>query len=227
MTKVTEFEQNLIAMLDALSDAPGVDMDIHNQGDIADEFGDVDSVFRLIADWFDMPLRPSLQRCFMRFSQFWCHWRYEAEGVVFPGEMRMSYLLAALGTPIPPLASASSSTSERQLYEQLRVLDDRPESGTGAFAAIRIQSGVDSPEIWYYDPAHGTFKMDVDYCQYLDAILVTKGTSGWQYLFTEAPLASREFRGPVANLKHMLEVFPEVFPAHDYEHLRQRLSERV
>jgi hypothetical protein len=227
VTKMTEFEENLVAMLDELRDAPGIEVDIDNQGDIADEFGDAESAFQLVADWFDMPLRPSLQRCYMRFSQFWCHWRYEAEGMAFPGEMRMSYLLAALGTPTPPLASASSSTSERQLYEQLRVLDDRPESGTGALAAIRLQPSVDSPEIWYYDPAHGTFKMDVDYCQYLDAILVTKGTSGWQYLFTEAPLASREFVGPVTNLKSMLEVFPEVFPAHDYEPLRQRLSERL
>ena len=36
--------------------------------------------------------------------------------------------------------------------------------------------------------------MDVDYCEYLDALLLTKGTFGWQYLFTEASLRDDRFQ---------------------------------
>ena len=69
--------------------------------------------------------------------------------------------------------------------------------------------------------------MDIDYCAYLAALRVTKGTFGWQYLFTEVSLAEEDYKNTARRLTDMLDVFPRLFPAHDYSELRARLEERL
>ncbi len=69
--------------------------------------------------------------------------------------------------------------------------------------------------------------MDITYCQYLDALLLTKGTYGWQYLYTDISLRRGDFDETVRYLRGMLEVFPEIFPQHDYRELRERLEARL
>ncbi|MFI9047085.1 hypothetical protein [Streptomyces sp. NPDC053427] len=59
--------------------------------------------------------------------------------------------------------------------------------------------------------------MDVDLCGYLDALCVTKGAYGWQYLFTDVSLAEDDHEVTAEFLTEMLAVLPDVFPAHDYE----------
>jgi hypothetical protein len=60
------------------------------------------------------------------------------------------------------------------------------------FAALRLSADSPSPEIWFHhfkkEPA--AVRLDIDYCGYLDALTVTKGVSGWQYLFADVDLSS-------------------------------------
>ncbi|MFI0487121.1 hypothetical protein [Actinomadura sp. 9N215] len=214
-------------VINELRENPRIQVHADEPGELATEFGDAQSVFRIISDRYDMPLDPSLQRCFIRFDEFSSHWRFEEDDVTLTGEFRLSYLLAALATPPPPLASKSSSEFERQLYTEFRVIDDRPGSGTGALSALRLLPGVTVPEIWYHDLRRGVFKMDINYCEYLDALTVTKGVSSWQCLFADISLAGDDFISIASNLKDMLETFPELFPEYDYDPLRERLRERL
>lgn len=69
--------------------------------------------------------------------------------------------------------------------------------------------------------------MDVDYCGYLAALLVTKGTYGWQYLFADVSLADDIHHHTVENARRMLEVFPRLFPGYDYAPLAARLEARL
>lgn len=68
--------------------------------------------------------------------------------------------------------------------------------------------------------------MEVTYREYLDALLVTKGTYGWQYLYTDVSLG-RGFGGVRRYLQGMIELFPEIFPNHDYSPLVERLEARL
>ncbi|WP_190822746.1 hypothetical protein [Saccharopolyspora pogona] len=77
-------------------------------------------------------------------------------------------------------------------------------------------------------PYPGTFvKLDLTYGEYMDALLATKGTRGWEFLFASIELGKPDFRDIVANLRNMLEVFPRLFPTYDYTPFRDRLAARL
>ncbi|MGI5424124.1 hypothetical protein [Streptomyces sp. CA-179760] len=56
---------------------------------------------------------------------------------------------------------------------------------------------------------------------------MTKGTFGWQYLFTDVSLRGDDFGETGRRLNDMLTVFPELFPGYDYQPLRSRLAARL
>ncbi|WP_017591614.1 hypothetical protein [Nocardiopsis potens] len=65
--------------------------------------------------------------------------------------------------------------------------------------------------------------MDIDHQEYLDALVLTKGASGWRFLFcgiTEELRETYDFETASERMKTMLDVFPELFPGHDHSGLR-------
>ncbi|MFI0465957.1 hypothetical protein ACH347_17935 [Saccharopolyspora sp. 5N102] len=90
--------------------------------------------------------------------------------------------------------------------------------------SIRVEPNRAPQEIWVWDARIGALQMDLGY---LEALALTKGTFGWQYLFTDASLASDDFHHTARYLKSMLRVFPEIFPHHDYAGLQERLAARL
>ncbi|MFB9537262.1 MULTISPECIES: hypothetical protein [Streptomyces] len=96
----------------------------------------------------------------------------------------------------------------------------------GHLAALRVQPGVTNPDLWFDAGPLGLHRMDIDYCTYLDALRMTKGTFGWQYLFTEVSLAQEDYEGAARRLSEMLDLFPRFFP-YDYSEIRARLEERM
>ncbi|MGW9117874.1 hypothetical protein ACWGRV_14740 [Streptomyces sp. NPDC055663] len=123
----------------------------------------------------------------------------------------------------------------REFLGQLCPIDRTPRSGAGVQTYLRLQEDVPELEIWYSDIANignppyppGFIRLDINYCQYLDALILTKGTFGWQYLFAEQSLGGGEFSEIARYLENMLQVFPELFPAHDYSSLLPRLEARL
>jgi hypothetical protein len=219
-------EDSLRKAFQELEGSPQVQIFASEQGPLAEEFGDAPAVFEKIASWRGIELDASLQRCFIRFTTLASHWRIERPGIKLTGEFRIRHPLYMMDVHAPE-SDWATTESEAQFYSELRVIDDRTGSGTGAFAALRVQPGNSMPEVWYHDLHRGAFKLDIDYCQYLDVLCVTKGVSGWQYLFTDTSLAERDFKSFAHNLETSLEVFPELFPGYDYEPLRARLTARL
>ncbi|MFJ9415743.1 hypothetical protein ACIRPT_16435 [Streptomyces sp. NPDC101227] len=226
MTALTDCEARLRKMHGELVENSNVQIFSAKPGRVAAEFGDAQEVFDKISEWRDITLDPSLQRCFIRFRWFSCHWRIKHSDIQLTGEFTIRHLLTSTAIEAPGI-DWGDSPSERQLYSELRVIDHHPGCGTGTFAALRIQPDVPLPEVWYHDFRIGAFKMDIDYCDYLEALIITKGIFGWQYLFSDVSLGDDDFARTANDLRNALTVFPELFPEYDYAPLRARLEARL
>ncbi|MEU8785449.1 hypothetical protein [Streptomyces sp. NPDC048637] len=227
MTHLLDFEKRFLKMMTDLLENPRIEVITHSQGAMDEERSDARSVLEALESWYHVPLDVSLQRCITRFEELAAHWSIDEPGTQLSGEFNLTYLLDAVGNPPPRLAWEGAPESEQQLFSEFRVIDDTPSGGTGKLASIRIRDGATSPEVWFFDVTRGTYKLNIDYCGYMEALLLTKGTYGWQYLFTDISLRGREFQNVVSDLKLMLRTFPALFPDGDYAPLRARLSERL
>ncbi|NUP16886.1 MAG: hypothetical protein HOZ81_12420 [Streptomyces sp.] len=109
---------------------------------------------------------------------------------------------------------------------EIKTFEEGPESGR--LAALRVPMDV-SPggEVWFFDMRQGAIPMELDYPAYLENLLVTKGVIGWQYLYCAPEDCGMGFFPIVDGLTEMLDVFPRLFPAHDYTDLRARLEARL
>ncbi|SEC35076.1 hypothetical protein SAMN04489727_3439 [Amycolatopsis tolypomycina] len=146
---------------------------------------------------------------------------------LFGGEFFVQNIRAALAAPPPPLWY-DPSPEELRFSSGLRVADLSC-TGSAWLTAIRVEPGAAHGELWFdFDrKLPGYRKLDIGYAGYLAALQVTKGTSGWQLLFTDVSLRDDEFDWVVEGLQAMLETFPDLFPGYDYEPLRRRLEERL
>ena len=162
---------------------------------------------------------------------------FPASGVVRPelhGEFYLPHLYRAL-IGEAPRHNDLASEHDRLLMSELRMIDFAPVRATGEAAFIRIEPHKDQLEIWYQDRylydedtnTQGFLRMDLDYCGYLEALRLTKGTFGWQMLFVDASLRGLEFRPHRDNLTAMMRTFPAAFPQHDYTPLASRLEARL
>jgi hypothetical protein len=228
MRDLTPYERRLTHMQEEISGNERMSVWVEHNDGIAGFDEDAEATFRVIADKYGLELAPYFHHSFVRFNCLWTRWRLD--DAELNGEFRIGNLPVALATTPPPFSVSSSSSAERQLHSQLRVIDDRPDSGTGHQATLRLQAGGSDPQLWYFHLGLGTLRMDINYQEYLDALILTKGTSGWQFLFCDITKELRktyDFDTASRHMKTMLDVFPELFPGHDYSGLRARLEERL
>ncbi|MCD9194182.1 hypothetical protein [Streptomyces albireticuli] len=227
MEDLTQCERGLVAMLDELRACPQVALHRDDLWPADESFGDADTVFARIAEWYGVALDPALKRCFFRFAGIMAHWSADAGGRELSGEFTLCDLLSLVADQPPDLGVEFGSEFERELEPRLRVLDDTRFAGAGKLTALRIEPDTPDPELWFFDVSRGFFKLDIDYCGYLEALPLTKGVHGWQYLFTDVRLADEAFRGVLADMRNMLDVLPGLFPDHDYTALTDRLAQRL
>jgi hypothetical protein len=228
----TAVERAWIDVFEELRECPDVLMDMDALEFPGGEAGDADVAFASLAERDGIVLDPSLKECYLRFSEMAAGWGAgmadEEEDPLFAGEFDVIPLVRALRDSAPVDRSPDPSPDQREFLSELRDFDVTSLSGSGKVASLRIRQGVvHNPEIWFSDVRGGIHQMDVDLCGYLDALRITKGTLGWQYLFTNVSLKHDRFEVTVRFLNEMLRVFPDLFPAHDYEPLRARLAERL
>lgn len=192
-------------------------------------------VFSLLPEWANVILAPELHQTTPRFNGLGCRWRTKEPLPPFGGEFWLTDIYIALLQEPPDLTWETSPEEDRRLCEELRIIDSTPSAATGQLAAIRVQPNVNPLEVWYYDMNLNTavgrdrqyVRMNVTYPEYLDSLLATKGTFGWQYLYTDVSLRSEGLEGVAFALTSMIEVFPEIFSKHDYTSLADRLQERL
>ncbi|WP_435281588.1 hypothetical protein [Streptomyces koelreuteriae] len=230
MARYTEQELRYLRLLDELQETDGVDIRYEERGEIEELTGEAPEAFDLIEEWQGVRFAPELQRAFLRFDGISSHWTLAKGGSTLHGEFSLRHLPAALFATGETLIHDDLPADVRALYEEFRVFDEQPRTGAGTLAALRVPSvvtGSISPEVWYYDSSDGALLLDIDYAQYLDALLVTKGTFGWQYLYADVDLGESGLGSVADDLRTMLDVFPDVFPGHDYSDLRARLEARL
>ncbi|MFG3719427.1 hypothetical protein ACGF8D_16655 [Streptomyces massasporeus] len=197
-----------------------------------EETEDADAAFASLEERDGVVLSPSLKDCYLRFSDVAAGWgagmTEEDEDPLFAGEFDIIPLVRAIRDSAPVERVPDPSPEQREFLSELRDFDVTSLTGTGKVASLRIRYGVShSPEIWFSDGPRGIHRMDIDLPGYLEALRITKGTFGWQLLYTDVPLAHDRYEVTVRFLKEMLRVFPDLFPAHDYEPLRTRLAARL
>ncbi|WP_328336893.1 hypothetical protein OG873_37860 [Streptomyces violaceus] len=230
MARYTEQELRYLRLLDELQETGGVDVHYEERGEIEELMGEAPAAFALIEEWQGVRFAAELQRAFLRFAGISAHWTLTKGASTLYGEFSLRHLAAALFATGETLVHEDLPADVRALYEEFRVFDEQPRTGAGTLAALRVPSMATetiSPEVWYYDSSDGAVRLDVDYAQYLDALLVTKGTLGWQYLFADVDLGESGLGGVADDLRTMLDVFPELFPSEDYSDLRARLEARL
>ncbi|MCC3652166.1 MULTISPECIES: hypothetical protein [Streptomyces] len=175
---------------------------------------------------FDTHLPSSVLACTAAHETFGCHWSLKHTSGTVNGEFNLHPPATSL--PIePPSLEWDLAESEEELSEQFLVIDEFPGGGTDSYTALRLVPGGTQALMWYHEAERGALPMNIDYCMYLRALAVTKGTLGWQFLFVDVSLEDSEFSPYVMGLKAMLAAFPGLFPDHDYAPLRERLEARL
>lgn len=120
-----------------------------------------------------------------------------------------------------PLYSDDTPAEQKALLEKLKVIDQRPNTGDDKLAAFKVEPGRMPPEIWFYDRGD-CFRMDLGYLDYLDALVLTKGVSDWQYLYCDVDPTDPLRAGLRAKLERRLDALESLFPGRDYAALRER-----
>ncbi|MFE0044603.1 hypothetical protein [Streptomyces albireticuli] len=223
----TPYEHRFLGVLDELRDCHAIELHHESQGQLNEALGEAGEAFRGFTDVEGITLDASLHQCFMRFTECSAYWTFEDGDQYLSGEFQLVELLNALMGPPPDLAWEGSTDDERRLYSEFRVVDDQPWIAGGTLTAMRITSRVRNPEMWFYKGSLGARRLDVDYRGYLDALLLTKGVFGWQYLFADVSFAEYAFSAVGESLREALGVLPGLFPDHDYTALTDRLAQRL
>ncbi|WP_255954516.1 hypothetical protein [Streptomyces odontomachi] len=184
--------------------------------------------------WEGIEFSDEMKSSALGFDEVGAFWKTREDPPEICGEFSLINLDYALTSEDPGEAGAGTDF-QRQFLRQLCPIDRSPRSGAGMQTYMRMQAGVPELEIWHSglfsveEPPYpsGFVRLDIDYCEYLDALLLTKGTYGWQFLFADVTLSGRELSDQAKYIRRMLQVFPALFPQYDYASLARRFEARL
>ncbi|WP_067814520.1 hypothetical protein [Actinomadura kijaniata] len=230
MSGLTVTERLLEKALLELREASGAEDLEWRRGDVHVEHEDIEAEVAALSEAAGTVLDPRFKEGLCRFDEISACWSLDSPREL-GGEFSVVNLHQALaekahGHPL----EETLTPDERQRWSELRPFDGHPVTGTGEWVALRVSPDEPMPELWYYHPEIAPYKglrMDIDYCGYLRNLAITKGVYGWQKLFCDITSLDEDDREYFrADMAEMLELFPVLFPDHDYEPLRRRLAER-
>lgn len=222
----TPIERRFLEMIESLKRSDEIDVNGERKGAISEVVEDSTAGFSQLEELFDVTLDPVLRDYHVRYSDLGIHWYAAGASVGAGGEFVLHELVDALMSG-PPDASSVRDDEERELFQQLRVIDYQPEGGVNAFAAVRLSGNTIAPQVWVYRFPYGAFALDLDYRGYLEALLLTKGFYGWHFLYTDVRLADARYAPLVDLIRTGLDFLKETLPDPRYEELETRLAERL
>lgn len=216
-------ERRILELMESLKQSGQVTCGDERVGPIVPPADDSAAAFALLENFSKVTLDKSLAEHHIRNRELGLHW-YTDSSIGAGGEFILRELVEAVMSG-PPNSDAVYDEHDRELFGHLRVVDYQPYGGSGSFSAIRLVDGSVAPHMWTYDIGHGAAELELDYPGYLDALLVTKGFYGWQYLYTDIRLDDHP---SLANLlRTNLAFLTGSMPGPDYSDLETRLAERL
>ncbi|MFE9461957.1 hypothetical protein [Streptomyces californicus] len=221
-----EYEIKLASMIEEVTDHPGIQTLELEEGNLSDFLGNSDSAFEKLQQIEGITLSPSLKNTFHRYNGLGLQWSGSGVNERLGGEFRLVHLLDAIIGGAPAwLHQEGWPEEQRKLHSAFRVFDSQLYGGVGTLAALRLQDGVENPEVWYFNTTHGSVKLDIDYEGYMNRLLMTRGIYYWQYLFSDVPLEHYNFQAIASELRASINFLKENFPADDHSELTARLED--
>ncbi|WP_069814582.1 hypothetical protein [Streptomyces sp. TP-A0874] len=235
MTDLTPYETLYRNSLDELRGCPSLELHETSLGRIGDDFSEVLEPHEYDPTWAGVEYDSDFPDFFLRFQEVAAFWATVPPLPQFSGEFSIPHLDDIMAQPIDPWVQKEPTQFRKEFVASLRCVDSTPRSGSGRMAFLRLLPDHNPLEMWYSDLADmggapyppGFIRMNVTYREYLDALLLTKGTFGWQYLYVDIFLGDDSWCHITQGLRAMLDVFPELFPEHDYAPLCARLEARL
>jgi hypothetical protein len=218
------YDQRLFRIIREVRESPIFDV-MHEEIGPGGPGKDPTGIFELLAE-DGFPLTEKLKEAYFPYRYMALHWRAADTDVPLFGEFNVMNIDASSEERLS-VQDFAWEKSDEKLLSELSILDDISRGGGGQLATMRFLPGVSSPEIWFLDRFHTFVRLDLDYRDYLDNLFITKGATGWQYLFADVPLGAREYDSTLESLRLMLQILPEHFPNYDYAPLVARLEARL
>jgi hypothetical protein len=222
----TPIERRFLAVIESLKRNDAINVNRVRKGAVSEVVKDSSAGFSVLEELFGVTLDPVLTNYHIRHSELGIHWYAAGTSVLGGGEFVLRELVDALISG-PPNADDTRDDDERELFQQLRVVDYLPEGGSWSFSAVRLTGGTIAPRMWVYWFPLGAFALDLDYRGYLEALLLTRGFYGWQFLYADVRLAGMRYAPLVDLIRTGLGLLKEALPDRRYAELETRLAERL
>lgn len=107
------------------------------------------------------------------------------------------------------------------------MIGDQPAGGVITFDAVQVKDATMLPRVWLHRFPYGTFELDLDYPAYLEALLLTKGFYGWQFLYADVPLGSVDYVSIAPMIRHGIDILHDHLPDPRLDNLEARFAERL
>ncbi|MEU4682481.1 hypothetical protein [Streptomyces xinghaiensis] len=225
MTKHESYEARCKKAIEEINRAENIELNYSNIAPVDPWRGAEESVFTDLSESHGLNPDP-LRRNFFAPDRMHAVWR-STSGPLMVGEFSLNHIHLAISRSSFPPDDWTMPAPDKNILGSLRVIDTAPHGGSGDITGLRLVEGSD-PEVWFYDAGlHRIHRLDIGYAEYLDMVLLTKGTTGWQYLFADVQLGAADLNTSADMLETMFDTFPDLFPDHDYSTLRQRWEARL
>ncbi|MEU9879872.1 hypothetical protein [Streptomyces phaeochromogenes] len=227
-------ERGLLASLGQLSQQSSIEVIDELRGEINQPFSELLPLTDFERDWRDVSLDFDTLEESSRLDEIGVYWQTKPPLPQFFGEYRIPSPYEVLAQGTQDTGGMGIQRVQRDFLRQLRYIDHAWQSGSGSTTWIRMSPNTSPLEIWQHDLTmtggtpypHGYVQLDITYRKYIETLILTKGTRGWQYLFADVPFRDSPIAEIAENVTHMLQVFPDLFPEHDYSELQQRWEAR-
>ncbi|GAB3430423.1 hypothetical protein [Actinophytocola sediminis] len=220
------FEERCAGVLRQLRETDEFEVERAELGEVVYALDVAERVFEDLVEEDDLPLSQRVREYFFRYGAIRAAWRSGRADSRLVGEFHLNHITTAVSSRRLDKVWQGEDDRERALHRELRWIDDTPVTGSGRGALLRAVPGATDPEIWFFDMRVGAMRTELDYPGYLEALLITKGVIGWQYLYCDPADCGLGFFPLSQGLAEMLAVFPRFFPEHDYTELHARLDKR-
>ncbi|MGY5132221.1 hypothetical protein ACWGJW_07365 [Streptomyces nigrescens] len=225
MTRLS-YEERYAQMLAEIRASPAVKLRDEHHDDHRDHAEQPDAMISELATRSGISLAPKFLEYAFTTNSLGCRWEIPRTNHTLRGEIHLLDVFNALSNDQTEVFIDTDDDEMEELFDELRIIDRTPYGGGGELTAIRRAAATSDPEMWFYDGSDEVFRLDIGYCEYLEALLLTKGTYGWQYLFSDLNSDNAYLGAGGWKVELMLDLFPDIFPEHDYSELQRRWEAR-